>query len=111
MSMPFRCMDCGKEFLIDYSDVGLKLDECTTKEEFLQKLIDYQKSHGCSFPINICSNCLKPLVNMKNPNANTKIEEQKNMDENCKKYINKLKEKLIKREICSRRRRIKKIFE
>jgi hypothetical protein len=91
-------MDCGKEFLIDYSDVGLKLDECTTKEEFLQKLIDYQKSHGCSFPINICSNCLKPLVNMKNPNANTKIEEQKNMDENCKKYINKLKEKFAQEE-------------
>ena len=98
MSMPFRCMDCGKEFLIDYSDVGLKLDECTTKEEFLQKLIDYQKSHGCSFPINICSNCLKPLVNMKNPNANTKIEEQKNMDENCKKYTNKLKEKFAQEE-------------
>ena len=106
--MPFRCMDCGKEFFIDCSDLKLNLDECTTKDEFRQKLIDYQKSHGCAFPINICSNCLKPLVNMKNPNKNKKIDEQNNIDENCKKYINKLKEKFAKEEELNRMKKKKK---
>ena len=68
-------MDCGKEFMLDYSGLGIDLDGCKTQEEFDNKLLEYNKKLGISFPINICSNCLKPLVNLKDSSLNNKKEE------------------------------------
>ena len=91
-------MDCGKEFMLDYSGLGIDLDGCKTQEEFDNKLLEYNKKLGISFPINICSNCLKPLVNLKDSSLNNKKEEIINVEETRKRHISKLKEKFSKEE-------------
>ena len=95
MSIQFRCMDCGKEFLIDFTDSGINLEECTTKEIFRQKLIELKNPYGVIFPINICTNCLIPF---KKTTTNTKNNEDNNIEETCKKNITKLKEKFVNEE-------------
>ena len=97
MSKPYRCMDCGKEFFLDHSDIE-NIEECKTQEEFDQKLLEYQKKFGDIFPINICGNCLKPLINLKDTYMNKTKDEINSIEETCKKYITKLKEKFAKEE-------------
>ena len=58
-------MDCGKEFMLDYSGLGIDLDGCITQEEFDNKLLEYNKKLGILFPINIYNNCIKTFVNLK----------------------------------------------
>ena len=98
MSKIYRCMDCGKEFIFSYSGFGIDPNKCETEEEYNKKISEITKQFGVPFPFNICNNCLKPIVNLKDSTMNTKKDEIINIEETCKKYVSKLKEKFSKEE-------------
>ena len=98
MSKPFRCMDCGKEFIFDFSGLNIGIEEGDSNQEIQNKLLEYNKQLGISIPINICNNCLKPIVSSKDSSRSNKKDEMINVSESCKKYISKLKEKFAKEE-------------
>ena len=98
MSKTFRCMDCGKEFIFDFSELNIGIEENDTSKEVDIKISEYNKKLGIPTPINICSNCIKPIVSSKDSSRNTKKDEMSNVSEKCKKYISKSKEKFEKEE-------------
>ena len=91
-------MDCGKEFIFDFSELNIGIEENDTSKEVDIKISEYNKKLGIPTPINICSNCLKPIVSSKDSSRNTKKDEMSNVSEKCKKYISKSKEKFEKEE-------------
>ena len=93
-------MDCGKEFVLDYSSLKAELDikDTDSQEEIDKKISERNKILGFFFPINICKNCLKPLYTSKDNDNNTKKEEAKKANETCKKFISEFKEKFLKDE-------------
>ena len=94
MSKIYRCMDCGKEFKFDY---GFEVDK-NNPEETEKKVKEYNQQLGFFSEINICFNCLQPLITSKDFTMNINREDKENIQETCKKYINELKEKFGKDE-------------
>ena len=97
MAKAFRCMDCGKEFDFDYSTIGLDIDP-NDPEDIQNKIRESNKQYGILSEINICSNCLQPLITSKDFSLNINREDKVNIEETCKKYIANLKEKFAKDE-------------
>ena len=88
-------MDCGKEFIFDYSNLGIEIDP-EDQDDIKEKIGEYNKQIGLPQEINICSTCLLPLITSKDFKLNIKREDKVNIEETCKKYISDLKEKFTK---------------
>ena len=88
-------MDCGKEFIFDYSNLGIEIDPDDPEETKIQ-IAEYNKQIGLPPEINICSTCLLPLITTKDFKLNIKREDKANIEETCKKYITGLEEKFSK---------------
>ena len=77
----YRCIDCGKEFKFDYSEINPNLN-----------LSDYKKNLNFPEEINICLQCLKniniPKDNLSRTNSNQLIEKltQKNIEHINQRY-------------------------
>ena len=77
----YRCIDCGKEFKFDYSEINPNLN-----------LSDYKKNLNFPEEINICLQCLKniniPKDNLSPTNSNQLIEKltQKNIEHINQRY-------------------------
>ena len=96
MLKTFRCMDCGKNFTLDYSIENIGLKETDSPEE--EKKISEFNKNFIIFASNICTKCLQPIVNSKDTANETKTFENKKVEETCNKYISNLKEKFSKEE-------------
>jgi len=97
MLKTFRCMDCGKNFTLDYSIENIGLKETDSPEEKEKKISEFNKNF-IIFASNICTKCLQPIVNSKDTANETKTFENKKVEETCNKYISNLKEKFSKEE-------------
>ena len=97
MLKTFRCMDCGKNFTLDYSIENIGLKENDSPEEKEKKISEFNKNF-IIFASNICTKCLQPIVNSKDTANETKTFENKKVEETCNKYISNLKEKFSKEE-------------
>ena len=97
MLKTFRCMDCGKNFTLDYSIENIGLKETDSPEEKEKKISEFNKNFIISAS-NICTKCLQPIVNSKDTANETKTFENKKVEETCNKYISNLKEKFSKEE-------------
>ena len=97
MLKKFRCMDCGKNFTLDYSIENIGLKETDSPEEKEKKISEFNKNF-IIFASNICTKCLQPIVNSKDTANETKTFENKKVEETCNKYISNLKEKFSKEE-------------
>lgn len=95
MTKAFRCMDCGKEFDFDYPNIQSDINP-NDPEDIQKKIREFNKQLGILADINICSNCLQPLVSSKDSNLNIDREDKFNVEETCKKYIADLKDKFLK---------------
>jgi hypothetical protein len=95
MSKLFRCIDCGKEFIFDYSQSDISLTYSDYEKD--QKTInDYIK--GLNFPTetNICYECLDCIQTYDNPALIKKQTQIKQCPQ--EEYIDELKEKYKKEE-------------
>ena len=97
MLKTFRCMDCGKDFTLDYSIDNIGIKETDSPEEKEKKISEFNKNF-IIFASNICTKCLQPIVNSKDTANETKTFENKKVEETCNKYISNLKEKFSKEE-------------
>ena len=97
MLKTFRCMDCGKNFTLDYSIENIGLKETDSPDEKEKKISEFNKNF-IIFASNICTKCLQPIVNSKDTANETKTFENKKVEETCNKYISNLKEKFSKEE-------------
>ena len=97
MLKTFRCMDCGKDFTLDYSIDNIGIKETDSPEEKEKKISEFNKNF-IIFASNICTKWLQPIVNSKDTANETKTFENKKVEETCNKYISNLKEKFSKEE-------------
>ena len=89
----YRCIDCGKEYYFDYTDIYPDIDPLD-EEKFNQMVTDYKSTLNFPDETNICLQCLKNIQTIENnptqKNANKpEIPLQK-------KYIDELNEKYTK---------------
>jgi hypothetical protein len=86
----FRCIDCGKEYYFDYTDILPDIDP-TDEINFNKKVTNYISTLNFPDETNICLQCLKNVQTIKS-NSN-----QKNTNKSeiplTKKYIDELNEK------------------
>ena len=95
MSKIYRCIDCGKEFKFDFSDI--KLDtEVEDSEQFQKKINDYMKVLNFPSECNICIDCLNNIKNYRD--SIIPSSKKKDFQNTSKKYIDELKEKFKKDE-------------
>ena len=89
MSIIYRCLDCGKEFKFNFSDIKLDVEN-EDSEQFQQKVNNYIK--GLNFPLesNICYECLK---NIKTIDLFNKTDKINNIENTSKQYFDELTEK------------------
>ena len=89
----FRCIDCGKEYYFDYTDILPDIDP-TDEINFNKKVTNYISTLNFPDETNICLQCLKNVQTIKS-NSN-----QKNANKSeiplTKKYIDELNEKFEK---------------
>ena len=95
MSKIYRCIDCGKEYTFDYSEINPGIDP-TDDNNYTKMISDYKNKLNFPEETNICLQCLKYIKTEKN-NSNTNNPEQ-TITQISQKYINELKEKYSKEE-------------
>ena len=95
MSKKYRCIDCGKEYTFDYTEINPDIDPEDT-EKFTKMVYDYKKTLNFPDETNICLPCLKSIKTKKN-NYN-KNNEHQNIVNVSKEYIEQIKNKFAKEE-------------
>ena len=93
MSKIYRCIDCGKEYAFDFSNI---INTNDISNEVLQtKITNYIE--GLNFPSesNICMDCLK---NIKNYVDSTKTIDKNNLEKISNKYVEEIKNQFKKDE-------------
>ena len=95
MSKIYRCIDCGKEYKFDYSEINSDSDP-SDDENYLKKISDYKSQLNFPEDTNICLQCLNTIKTEKN-NSNKNNPEEK-IHVQSKKYIEELKTKFSKEE-------------
>ena len=89
MSKIYRCIDCGKEFKFDFTDI--KFDaENEDSEEFQNQVNEYLKAINFPLEINICYECLK---NIKTDNSFKNQNKNNNINNSFNQYVNDLNAK------------------
>ena len=95
MSKFFRCLDCGKEYKFDYSELINGMESSETFED--EKIIrDYMRKFNFTEETNICLPCLKS-INIKNNNLSQNNSEQ-SIAQISQKFIKELKKNFSKEE-------------
>lgn len=69
MSKINRCIDCGKEYTLDYSDKIPDKDK-VTQEEYQKRINEYNKRLNFPSECNICLECLESVKLIKIPSLN-----------------------------------------
>ena len=95
MSKIYRCIDCGKEYTFDYSEINPDIDP-DDSETFKKMVDDYKKTLNFPDEINICLPCLKAIKTKKN--INNKNNQNQNIADLSNKYIQQLKQNFSKEE-------------
>lgn len=100
MSKIYKCLDCGKEFKIDYSESGIKdFDfDHETSEENLKRINDFKKEMNFPLEINICFDCLKNIKGDKDSLFTSNKDDNLNIEATCKKFIEELTKKFKEEE-------------
>lgn len=94
MSKIYRCIDCGKEYKLDFSEIKLPNEEGDS-EQFQKEIIDYVKVLNFPLESNICKDCLNSIKNLSDSIDTIKKSDFQNIS---KQYIDELKEKFKKDE-------------
>ena len=95
MSKLFRCLDCGKEYKFDYSEIINGMESSETFED--EKIIrDYMRKFNFPEETNICLPCLKS-INIKNNNLSQNNSEQ-SIAQISQKFIKELRQNFSKEE-------------
>ena len=95
MSKVYRCIDCGKEYQLDYSEV-IQRNEATSNEQYQKTINDYHKVLNFPSESNICKDCLLS-IKINDPSLIRKKDKNKKNDLSLsKQYINEFKDKYLK---------------
>ena len=95
MSKIYRCIDCGKEYKFDFSEINPD-EENIESESFQQKISDYVKILNFPSESNICYECLRNIKNFRE--STIKPNKKKDLENISKQYMNDLNEKYKKDE-------------
>ena len=95
MSKLDRCIDCGKEYKFDYSEINPNIDP-SNDIQFTKMIKDYKSTLNFPEETNICLPCLKSIMTKKN-NSTQNNPEQKNT-QTPQEYIEKIKQNFSKDE-------------
>ena len=95
MSKIYRCIDCGKEYKFDFSEINHD-EENVESESFQQKISDYINILNFPSESNICYECLRNIKNFRE--STIKSNKKKDLENLSKQYINELNEKYKKDE-------------
>ena len=95
MSKIYRCIDCGKEYKFDYSEINPD-SENVESEAFQQRISDYIKILNFPSESNICYDCLKSIKNFRE--STIKSNKKKDLENIAKQYIDELNAKYKKDE-------------
>ena len=85
MSKVYRCIDCGKEFEIDFTAEFNEKPENLKTEEFRRKISEHIKALNFPSECNICLDCLKAIKFQ--ANSSIKTNEKNNLETISKEYI------------------------
>ena len=89
----YRCLDCGKEYYFDYTEINPDIDP-SDEEKFNEVVTNYKSTLNFPDETNICLQCLKNVKIVKNVlNQNNQNKSEETL---FQKYINELTEKYTK---------------
>ena len=89
----YRCLDCGKEYYFDYTEINPDIDP-SDEEKFNEVVTNYKSTLNFPDETNICLQCLKNVKIVKNVlNQNNQNKSEETI---FQKYINELTEKYTK---------------
>jgi hypothetical protein len=95
MSKVYRCIDCLKQFIFDYSDSNIEdfdyinLDSPSN----IQAIKKHNSDMNFNMEINICPDCMQKINQNSNSSRENQIKENENIKEKCEERINELKNK------------------
>ena len=96
MSQLYRCIDCGKEYKLDYSEINPHIDP-SDNIQFIKMIKDYNKTLNFPDETNICLPCLKCVkTNIKDEMAQNNPE--KKIPPTLEEYIEEIKQNFSKDE-------------
>ena len=96
MSKIYRCIDCGKDYEINFYSEFNEKPENMNSEDFQKKISDHIKALNFPSESNICLDCLKSI---KIPqDSSVKTNEKNNLEKISKEYIDELNKKFKKEE-------------